>query len=204
MLGIIYKDFMLQRKNLKFAFLYIILITFMCIFMNGDIQPFLITTVTLVFFYFGGTLQEESKFNYTRLVASLPVKRHVIAICYYLEVIIFMIISLILCTLMLSIASEIFQRQLIVITFGEFAKVISATLLLSSASIPLILRFDYNFSRFFVFILYFAFFTLGSNSSISTLQLPLINNIIVILMVSIGIFFISMLSSVFILSNKEM
>lgn len=100
MLNLIFKDMIVQKRNLLFMLLYLIICTFAFKSMSGGAILYVVT-LTYIFFFITGSYSYDEKNKSHLMISSLPITRTEIIISKYISIVVYNIISL--CTVTLFI-----------------------------------------------------------------------------------------------------
>ncbi|MCC0781975.1 ABC-2 transporter permease [Clostridioides sp. ES-S-0108-01] len=211
MKGLILKDLLNLKGNVKFIFLFIIMFGLMSSFGDGNVNNFMGVIIVLCTIMIVSTFSYDDLNKWDSYVLTMPIKRNDIVLSKYLTMLIFSFIG-ILVSLIVSVIIGYFKHTLVL---GETllinALILSVSVCFGSLILPLIYKFGTEKARllmilcFLVPTLVLLVFKNILESTSSPLSIEIILNTLVYSLpfVAIVLFVISYFISSKIYSKKE-
>ncbi|WP_027624176.1 ABC-2 transporter permease [Clostridium lundense] len=214
MLNLIFKDIIVQKRNLLFMLLYLIICIFA--FRSMPSQAILyVITLTYIFFFITGSYSYDEKNKSHLMISSLPITRKEIIISKYISIIIYNIVSLFVVFIFILLA-KLLNLPLTTefFTLNDVINIFTVSLILGSIMFPIYSKFTVTKSKLLTFIIYFSFFTftssLSSSSKENTVSITgrflklIFNNNLIFLAIVFIIYLLSMYVSIKIYESKEL
>ena len=171
MYHLIKKDFLIQKKSLKLSLLLMLFfsVTFSTLGSNGLTVSILAISYMLVL---GASALEDNN-NSDMMLASLPIKKHIIVLSKYISVYVFAAYALLInCIIHLTVdLFQISNFSFPITGNGIFGAVIAVTLLFS-ISLPLLFKFGYLKSKMANYVILFVLVFGGSGITDNLAQNP--------------------------------
>ncbi|MCC0627373.1 MULTISPECIES: ABC-2 transporter permease [unclassified Clostridioides] len=211
MKGLILKDLLNLKGNVKFIFLFIIMFGLMSSFGDGNVNNFMGVIIVLCTIMIVSTFSYDDLNKWDSYVLTMPIKRNDIVLSKYLTMLIFSFIG-ILVSLIVSVIIGYFKHTLVL---GETllinALILSVSVCFGSLILPLIYKFGTEKARllmilcFLVPTLVLLVFKNILESTSSPLSIEIILNTLVYSLpfIAIVLFVISYFISSKIYSKKE-
>ena len=137
MLGLMYKDLMISKKQSKFLGVVFLVYFVLCVFAWHDIQPLVIMGVFFVSTIVLSTFTWDERCNWDRYARVLPVSRRMIVTEKYLLNI---IIAGVLCALVFLV-SYIANGTMEMMKLSQVITLCTAALIIPDLSFPLVIKF---------------------------------------------------------------
>ena len=172
MYHLIKKDILIQKKNLIFSLLYLVLFTILVT--KNEIIGLTIAVLAVTYLLAHGASSLEDKNNSDIMLVSLPIKKRLIVLAKYISVYGYAAYAIIICYLMYVLAHTFnLPITLQPITTDGLLVVLFSVTLFGAISYPLIFKYGYTKSRtvnmILFFILIFTSTTLADSVNIDQL-----------------------------------
>lgn len=218
MFSLLLKDVLIQRKNLYWILIYLLI--FSLAFNSLQEGLFAAIMVAITYQLIGNACAIDEKNKSDVMLNSLPVKKSVIVLSKYISVLIYAIAGTILYSILALITNTItLPINVAYLNLQNFLAGILALVLMNSVFLPIYFKMGFTKGRIVSMILFFTFFfgSLTLGSFLSDMNLQWFNSIIVtisawssfqftivIISISLLIYLISYLLSVKFYRSKEL
>lgn len=164
MINLLIKDFLVQKKTLAIAILYIISMLIFLQGFNNNGAVFLAGIPTVAYLFWVTAFQSDEKNKSEQIISSLPVTRREIVIAKYLSTIFYLVIGIIILLLVVVVVKTLgIQASIPLISIENIYKSVLSMLILASVNFPPIFKYGLKRGKIYNVITYMAFFFMMIN-----------------------------------------